>query len=405
MTLTHALRPRRAIGLVELMVAMALSIGIMWILAESFKMGLDFTRHARSTGSMMTQLDGARAVLARDLLAEHFLRDENKPNGGVRLSDQRLDWLNNSGQGWSPPTGGFVRIISPTVDTLQTVYDTDNFAMNTAANHAIHMTSILPATDQNPYSATIGTTVFTSRAAEVAYLLVDSGLRTSPDPTLGRPLYNLIRRQRLVALTADEVTALAAGVLADTNADVIAHNGTQARTLADIRDPSVRLNVQPSALPPVGSGPPTFGISHARYGEDLLLSNVLSFEVMVDWAPNVNGVNGPVGSRLGPRPFTGDPAVSAVSADRQPSYPGLPNSDYPFDHLGAIKVQNNVGPGVFDTWIGSPLNPTWNIGLNTDSPNAQKLPLAVRVKQMRITIRIFDTKTKQARQSSIVVDM
>src|SRR6185369_12394554 len=99
-------RNRRAIGLVELMVAMALSIGIMYILAESFKMGLDFTRNARSTGNMMSQLDSARAVLARDILAEHFLRDENKPNGGVRLSDQRLDFLNNAGAGWTPPTGG-----------------------------------------------------------------------------------------------------------------------------------------------------------------------------------------------------------------------------------------------------------------------------------------------------------
>src|SRR4051794_32261918 len=109
---TNQYRLRRAIGLVELMVAMALSIGIMWILAESFKMGLDFTRHAHSTGTMMSQLDGARAIMARDLLADHFLPDDNKPNRGLRLSDQRLDWLNNSGAQWYPPTGGFFRIIS-----------------------------------------------------------------------------------------------------------------------------------------------------------------------------------------------------------------------------------------------------------------------------------------------------
>src|SRR5436190_24187662 len=106
--MTRTRRPKRlAFTLVELMVAMALSIGIMWILAESFKMGLDFTRHARSTGEMMNQLNAAGAVFARDLQADHFLRDDNKPNGGVKLSDQRMDQLNSFGQGWYPPTGGF----------------------------------------------------------------------------------------------------------------------------------------------------------------------------------------------------------------------------------------------------------------------------------------------------------
>ena len=58
-TIRHNRPIRGAFTLVELLVAMALCIFIMWLLAECFKLGLDFTRHARSTGSMMSQLDGA----------------------------------------------------------------------------------------------------------------------------------------------------------------------------------------------------------------------------------------------------------------------------------------------------------------------------------------------------------
>jgi hypothetical protein len=61
--------------------------------------------------------------------------------------------------------------------------------------------------------------------------------------------------------------------------------------------------------------------------------------------------------------------------------------------------------GVFDTWIGAPLNPNWNTGLTVATQNAEKLPLAIRVKQLKIILRIFDTKTQQTRQSTLIQDM
>jgi hypothetical protein len=377
MTMTRRHRLRPAITLVELMVAMALSIGIMWILAESFKMGLDFTRHARSTGSMMNQLDGARAVVARDLLAEHFLRDENKPNGGVRLSDQRLDRLSNTSPstGWKPPKGGFFRIISPAPTGLDLRTDLDLYSMNTARNHALHFTSILPVTDQNLYTAMVGGFRYTSRSAEIGYFLVDSGLRTSPGPS-GETLYHLVRAQRLAATTSDEISGLS-GAVADSG--VIASNGTnQIYTLADLRDPSLRLNVSPSTMPGMGTPPPTFGIASARYGEDLLLSNVLSFEVMVDWGQNV-----------------GSPQVAGSTLATRTTLAG--NWDSPFDHLSVNAGQNTTytNAGLFDTWYP---HPSWDNFALAVKPNA--LPLAIRVKQIQITVRVFDTKTKQARQST-----
>ena len=363
-------RFRRAIGLVELMVAMALSIGIMYILAESFKMGLDFTRNARSTGNMMSQLDSARAVLARDILAEHFLRDENKPNGGVRLSDQRLDFLNNAGAGWTPPTGGFFRIISP-ASTFET-FDSDGFAINSARNHALHFTAILPVADQNLYTANSPagtTTTYASRAAEVAYFLVDSGLTTSPGG--GQKLYHLIRRQRLVALTGDETASLLG---AANDPEVVASNGTNTvYTLDNIRDPSLRLNVSPSTMPGGGTPPPYFGPGNARYGEDLVLSNVLSFEVLVDWSQSA--------------------VTNSSLAPRQPPI----NWDAPFDTLAVNAGQNSTftNMGLFDTWY-----PVANWNNFALANNAAALPLAVRVKQIQVITRVWDSKTKMARQST-----
>jgi prepilin-type N-terminal cleavage/methylation domain-containing protein len=58
---------RSGFTLIEMMVAMALSLGIMLILTESFKMALDFVRSAHSTGEMISQLNGAGILLTRDL--------------------------------------------------------------------------------------------------------------------------------------------------------------------------------------------------------------------------------------------------------------------------------------------------------------------------------------------------
>ena len=131
---------------------------------------------------------------------------------------------------------------------------------------------------------------FESRAAEIGLFLVDSGKRTTPGPS-GQPLYYLIRRQRLTAMTADDISTLAPAVA---DSDVITSNGSTAiYTLSDLMNPgppvtpvAVRLPISPSTLPGGANAAlaPTFGINNGRYGEDMLLDNVLSFEVMVDWA-------------------------------------------------------------------------------------------------------------------------
>jgi hypothetical protein len=384
---------RRGLGLVELLVAMALVIGIMWILAEAFKTGLDMTRELRSTTAMVNQLDGAKAVLSHDLSRDHFLTD-NRPGSGPRLSQQRLDWLTKTGTGWMPPRGGFFRIMSP-APTIP-ASDADGFSMNTATTCALHFTAILAPNDRNLYTAKLqnGAT-YSSRAAEIAYFLVDSGLKTS---ATGQTLYKLHRRIRLVAVSTDEISQLRSGLAAgaDPNAELIAGqtnanpNLIQVYTLENMRFPRIgtyvyRLDISPSTMPGGGGTSQEFKAGTPYEGTDLLLSHVLSFEVQVDWSPNTTGFTG---NTLGPRGT------------------GAGNWDYPFDSLAlAGNTGNNLTlqtqtTGLFDTW--GPL-PDWNnFALGN---NANALPLAVRVRALKITLRIWDQNTKQTRQTTIVQEM
>lgn len=336
---------RRGITLVELMVAMAITLVIMLVLGEGFKGTLDFVRGANSLGGMIYQLNGAGTVMTRDLKAEHFAPEDYKPNRGVHLSDQRLDWFNlPPGPGnkrWAPPRGGFFRAYSPR-PSYETFNDQEGFRISWAENHHLHFTSILPGgNDQNLYTVKGANGAYSSRAAEVAYFLAPTG-RTDPGAS-GRNLYNLHRRYRLVALD-DEVPnfpPIPAG--AGTDEEVLSRNAQTGRinTLATVTDPRNRMPLTP--------------LSGVRFGEDILLSNVLSFEVLVDWTPHPSQPGS-----------TAPPAGFAT------------NSDAPWDFL-------TQGNNLFDT---------------APTPPQTAVPQYVRVKSLRVVIRVWDPRMKLARQNT-----
>jgi hypothetical protein len=392
--------------LVEAMVVIALLLFTMLMATTVFTTATDSFRRMRAMGSMTNELNAVGTVMGRDLLGTSFFRpDDNKPNRGLRLSDQRMDRMVSTGPatvtGWYPPTGGFFRIISPASTSMS--MDPDGFSNNTATNHALHFTAILPAHDQNLFSVNApvgGITSYRSRAAEIFYGLVSSGKNTGGSNP--QPLFYLTRRQRLVALDTDTRAALlpvTPGGWIDTDviaaaplpSPPVAPNVTHIYTLADLTNPAKRLNVSPtSPLPgPVGS-PLMFGPNHARYGEDQLAANVLSMEILVNWERS---------------------AIPGSTFNPRTTQQG--NWDAPFDtlyYVGGNTGQNVVNGtsgvnGVFDTWWGQPTgNALWSTGLNTaplaTPTNANILPLAIRVKEIQVILRIFDSKTKTSRQNT-----
>jgi len=319
---------RSGFTLIEMMVAMALSLGIMLILTESFKMALDFVRSAHSTGEMISQLNGAGILLTRDLNTDHF-RDPKTLTNGPKLSDQRLDQ-----PGWPPSTdGGFFRVVAPAVAVETT--DPQGFSIyGPAVNHQLHFTSIIPpSAGGSGFTAVSNSAFYNSETAEIAYFLAPMGKRTSVGAG-GQDLYNLIRRERLVAKTTAEQPTLAPAA-ADTN--VISAVGPNVNTMIAVMNPANRM-----ALAPFPPGTP-------RYGDDIVVSNVLSFELQADWTP---------GAAVAP------PRAFAT------------NTDAPFDFLPA------ASGGVFDTGV-------------TPTP-----PMMARIKSLQVTIRIYDPRLKQSRQNT-----
>ncbi len=207
---------RLAFTLVELLVAMALILFIMVILSQAFVSGLESFRQLKAIGDMEERLRTAAVEIRRDLSADHF-------EGKRRLSDPDF---------WQQPTReGFFQIVQATnVPTAAGPYylegtDSDNNPSFRATDHRLHFsvklrgnsqgqffsTPIPPGTpSQSPLRNASLTTnffnqppdgrfqsdpnVYNSPWAEVAYFLVPTGTNAGS----GVPLYSLYRSQLVV---------------------------------------------------------------------------------------------------------------------------------------------------------------------------------------------------------------
>jgi type II secretory pathway pseudopilin PulG len=299
---------------------------------------------------------------------------------------------------------------------------------------------------------------FSSRWAQVSYFMKSNGDRTKPttyNPT-GLPLFDLCRRvQLLVPLVANTQDGVAPPLTPqppypNDNPDIsAAQNHTRLVRSGwntavggnfnpvppSVDQPRFRFGVQPGSQagfpylvqdPPgsVRRRPPTiqeeYNIPYqqARFGDDVLLSDVLSFEIKALW-----DVRPPGSSAAATAPSKGGtgqndwflPGVQGLPPDGS-----FPNTDTPFDFLptprravGPVLVTNpsfNVGGGlsyrVFDTWSRASGFPYNDPGGNWNSiVGPQVIPLKIRIKALQIRIRVFDRKSEQSRQITIVQDM
>lgn len=352
-------RARRGFTLVELMVAASMCILGMWLFTWLYKQGLDSFRNAKAQGDLSSQQRAVIELLRRDLAADHFLDEDRKPNRGRKLSDQ----LRTLGAGYVAPRGGYFEASAPVPTPGPSVEpaDSDGFG-SWRSNHAVRFTAILPGgVNYKQFSAQTpagnGNQYF-GTAAEVAYFLVQNGSTPNNIPT-----YDLYRRQRLCALTDDDAAAINASLQANaaaTRADaqeVIAlrppppgptPGPLQVSTFADLRTAANRVQLTPMTIP-------------ARFGDDKILSNVISFELK----------------------FTGNALATTWPTRFTPVPPAQANSDYPFD------------------WLPPNLNGV-NYGARFDSAstNPQFRPSAVHVR-----LRLWNPKTQQTRQTTVVVDL
>src|SRR5262249_31772775 len=150
MTLTHKRPTRAGFTLTEVMIAMALTLGMMVILTQAFRLSTDFVRSANSTKVLMGHLNGVESAVRQDMNAWNFLDEDAKPNLGRRRSDQWMHTLTVGGQQWTPPRGGYFKIYSPptTWDPANNP-DPEGFYITSATNHNVQFTAILPGGNES----------------------------------------------------------------------------------------------------------------------------------------------------------------------------------------------------------------------------------------------------------------
>jgi hypothetical protein len=410
---------RPAFTLVEMMVATALVLFVMVLLSQAFVSGMEVFRQLKGVGDMDERLRSTAVLLRRDLSADHF--------AGHKLLSQ----LNLATDG--PPPQGFVRVWQGSPAPAVIPVDGDGLPCRTATDHILHFTVRLLgnqrqdyfladiSSDAAAYAATGWSQIdnpdgryqlpgtYTSQWIEVAYYLRANGTTAN-----GTPLYTLYRRQRLASADNTDInygTHTRANVALAHPSTAIAYTDvsvTQPLATAispttpiyfnspsDLTIPQRRFGMDPTT--PAGDGgipqgpsltypiladpsPLTTPASYlytAATGADVLQSDVISFEVQILYPES--GVNA----------FVDVPASSATN--------GFNNSVY----------NSTTGPFVFDTWSstndGAYDYSNW-MGQGVP-PNAKNLPLAIHVRAIKVTLRVWDQKTQQSRQLSIIQEM
>ncbi len=411
------LAPRRAFTLVEMLVAMALTMFIMVILSEAFATGLDSFTQLKAVGDMEEALRSSAAVIRADLAADHF-------TGKRRLSDP--DFYTN------PPAEGFLAIYRPATAgnpavnvPLQEGVDGYGLPSWRSTWHTLHLTVkrrgnqrgdtfFAPVPPLNlaavppQYSPLIDPQIqtnffgqlpdvrvqdnvntYNSQWAEVAYFLVCTGTNIDPNvqPDLTQPLpagviplYALYRVERLVVPDNRAINTTNAN--AGTPVPVLDPN-TQAdnrpkytqlswRQLGAVDATATLYFNNPSELvtpsnrsfffgAPGSIGVPvnyTFNpLDSAGRGATLVATNVVSFHVRMLRAS----------------------AASTLQPTKQ--YPDGDFVDVSYDSSNTVMTV----PG------------------QDSQGNAVQVPVFVNA--IAVTLRLWDQKTQQARQITVVQDM
>lgn len=348
-------RTRRGVTLVEMMVAAALCIMGMWLLTWVYQQGLDSFRMGRATADLTAQERMVTSLMTRDLRADHFLEEDGKPNRGRMLRDQRPDQA-----GYKPPRSGYFWTRSSATGTVYEGTDSDGFYSSRSSAHFIQFSVILPGgRNDQTFSAEVPAysgNQFFGTAAEVSYYLVPSG-KTANGLS---DIYDLYRGQRLVGRTSDDAPAYAPAVnatpLTDPPEVMVVDTTTTPRRMRALSELGVSANgvrPNPNRLQPYTPLP----LTSPRYGEDKLMSNILSFEVK----------------------YTG----TSVLPLKWPTTFDLGNTDYPYDFLPSTA-------GEFDTH---------------GQPQQGGTLLKIRITGAQVRIRAYDPQTRTTRQTTFTVDL
>lgn len=299
---------------------------------------------------------------------------------------------------------------------------------------------------------------FASPWAEVAYFLRNSGTTTTGAGA--RPLFSLHRRVRLLTKNDSGTHQLNwAPFQAAAPGMSCAPSATTTKLLngpGDIAVPTNRMGGLTGATSALSTGVnidtigPVADAAGNMTGEDILLTNVVSFEIKASWDRGFSTFTNPGNlTGAGPRYFLPVRQVGSneiVPGSATPialAAADTPTAETPFDDLPlAPSVERGWNPNdasmnahtfpqgsgnpntarwfmdstytagtrrFFDTWVAAP---NWNESVVENPPmsrnwipNPNYVPLPIRLKAIQIKLRIYDPKNKLTRQITIIQDL
>ncbi len=309
---------RSAFTLVELMVAMALTIFVMTILTQAFVISIDTFVGLKAIGDMQDNLRSAASTIRYDLVQDHF-------EGKRRVSDNSMIA--------TPPVQGFFKVMPGSGQFIEGV-DGDNVNSTRAKNNdyvlwffsrlkgnqqqSFYTTQVgdptffnaqtfynmnpvvLPGVDADatlryPPASPTGPFLYRSQCAEIVYFLgnpqtgaiLPVGTTETPvDPSgTGMPLFNLYRAQYVAVTDSTQLNAAGypAANLGNFPGIACVVNGNNPPTLTFL------------TAEDMASGTRTWTANNPFRNASLVVPNVLSFQVQcVTAAANVVAASGPV---------------------------------------------------------------------------------------------------------------
>ncbi len=379
-------RSRSGFTLIELMVAMALTLLIMVILTQAFSIALETFATAKGIGDLTHNLRVATVNLRDDVMQDHF-------EGKRRLSDVTL--TGGSQLVAEKPQAGFFAILQGSPSLLEG-YDQNYLPSYRAVDHVLYMTvkrrgnraenffytSLTAATPADPraldafflaqqgnsgmsastppYSIGIGSTAgyFSSQWAEVMYYLVRTGSTEQPNnptATVGTPTFALMRAEFVMVPSERNVPTgipIASSPMFPTIAcnpgavDVEIFSPADSAAAASQRVVPTQFAAAPAVSPMLSiqpDGTPNLLFPYARVApaSTLVLPNLISFQIQIM------------------------PTGTAV-----PAFVDVPGGVYDTALINAPGYRNNFG-----------------------------------LRAIQITLRVWDPKTRQTRQITVVQDM
>ena len=404
---TNRLRPggpRTGFTLVELMVAMALSLFLMSILAEAFAVSMDTFRGLRAIGDMQDTLRNGLRQMRDDLSLPHF-------EGNRKLSDNGF-WMEPRREGFFYMKGS-----APTSEGL----DGNNLQSSRATDHVMHFAvrkqgfrppdyftvgpfattpPINPAGSppshyvpaNNPLETFYGnlnpstnTAYISSQWAEVAYLMrpmppatTGGPAPTTPETTAtGTPitLYNLYRAQVLMLPYRDGVQIQS--ITTATTGDLqpgSAYLTRMSESITNFLSPNDVALSTSRGFNPNAANPNANQVS-------LVCTNVISFQVRLLVQQRAPGISANDSN------IVKEPIQSTVYLDDMKNY---------------IFSTNPNDPAI-DTSTAT--LPNWAVPNANGPPLTAPLPLVpppLRIMGVQIRLRVYDPASGQARQNTIV---